>query len=77
MPSDTFFQQSYCDRCRGDLRVRKMSWFNQETICLNCSKWEDKIIEHLSTPKSELEAVGFVPDVPFQVEWTEEPPEDS
>lgn len=75
MPEETFFDQTHCDRCHGDLRVRKMSWFNQETICLNCSNWEDEIINHHPESKSQLEAIGYIPDVPIEVNWTEDAPD--
>lgn len=68
-----FFEQEHCDRCHGDLAGRTTSWFNTDTICLTCSLWEDKIIEERSESKSQLEAIGHVPDIPFDVNWGEEP----
>lgn len=68
-----FFEKSHCDRCYGDLTVRTTSWFNRDTICSVCSRWEEKIIDERSESKSELEAVGSVPEVPFDVKWGEEP----
>lgn len=70
---DGFFDKEYCERCHGSLEVRTTSWFNEETICLTCSRWEDEIIEERSESKSRLEAIGHVPDTPFDVNWGTEP----
>lgn len=67
-----FFEQEHCDRCYGKLTTRTTSWFNRDTICLNCSIWEDKIIEERDESKSALEGIGSIPDVPFDVKWGEE-----
>lgn len=69
---DDFFSQSHCDRCFGDLMVRTASWFNRDTICATCSQWEEKIIEERGESKSELEGIGSVPEVSFEVKWGEE-----
>lgn len=75
MVNDDFFEKDHCDRCQGELMVRTTSWFTTETICANCSLWEDAIISDNSQTKSELEACGFIPESSFTVEWGEEPPE--
>ena len=36
MKRDTFFSQPNCSRCGKELRVRIMSWFTEETICMAC-----------------------------------------
>jgi hypothetical protein len=40
---DKFLTQKECDRCGGDLKIRTMSWFTNETICMTCSSTEKKI----------------------------------
>jgi hypothetical protein len=70
---DDFFNRENCERCHSDLSVRTTSWFSTETICLTCSQWEDRIIEAQSESKRELEAIGFVPSVSFDVQWGEPP----
>lgn len=78
MVQDDFFEQEYCDRCHGDLSVRTTSWFNRETICANCSRWEDAIISACAECRAALEGIGGVPEgeVDFDVDWGEEPPEE-
>lgn len=73
---DRFFDIEHCERCHGDLTARTTSWFNRETICLTCSLWEDKIIEKRPESKSELEGIGYIPDVEFEINWGEEPEEE-
>lgn len=68
---EKFFDQEYCDRCHGELVARTMSWFNEETICSECGMWEEKIIDKKDKSKSELEGIGYVPDVEFEVRWGE------
>lgn len=76
MSQRDFFEQEHCERCYGDLSVRTTSWFSRETICANCSRWEDAIISACDESRSSLEGVGSVPTVEFEVEWGEEPPEE-
>ena len=62
--SDQFFYQERCDRCPNDLRVRIMSWFNNDTICMDCAAKEKEIKsamkEHGVDP-AEYEGCGYVP----------------
>ena len=38
---DRFFTQKHCDRCHGSLEGgRIMSMFNEDCICMECSKKE-------------------------------------
>lgn len=67
--SREFFDQEWCDRCGNELDVRTTSWFNTDTICLNCDNWESRIIEARPESKSELEGIGHIPDVEFEIEW--------
>lgn len=73
--NDKFFQKENCDRCHGELKVRTTSWFNRDTICLNCSLWEDKIIRNCETSKSDLEGIGNIPEVDFKINWGTDPDE--
>lgn len=70
-----FFDQEFCERCHDELSGRTTSWFTTETICLNCSLWEDRIIDARDESRSELEGVGSVPSVSFEVKWGEQPDE--
>jgi len=44
---DMFFTRQKCDRCGGSLQVRTMSWFNEQTICMDCSGKEDALKERM------------------------------
>ena len=61
---DTFFSQNKCDRCPNDLQVRIMSWFNSNTICMECANKETQIKQELSkqglNPNS-FEGCGYIP----------------
>lgn len=61
---DTFLSQRKCDRCGNELTARIMSWFNNDTICLQCSGREDeikhRITENGENP-SDYEGCGFIP----------------
>jgi len=63
--TDPFFTQTYCDRCSNDLRVRTMSWFTTETICMECSAKEDVIKQKLRERGIEdaMEGCGYVPKI--------------
>ena len=63
---DTFFSQSNCDRCGGDLVVRIMSWFTTETICMKCSEKENNIKKALKDAGKDpatYEGCGYIPKV--------------
>ena len=38
--ADRFFTQDRCDRCGGELKVRTMSRFNTDCICMKCAEEE-------------------------------------
>ena len=66
MKQDTFFTQSNCDRCGGDLKVRIMSWYNDETICGKCSEFETRLREMAKRAGLEwhyFEGCGHVPSL--------------
>jgi hypothetical protein len=61
---DTFFSQDRCDRCPNDLRVRILSWFNSQTICMECSKKETAIKDELTKQGKDprdFEGCGYIP----------------
>ena len=60
MPEDTFFTQENCDRCGGKLDIRTMSWFTNETICVNCDDGEQEMKARLDDP-NKYEGCGFLP----------------
>ena len=64
--SDRFFTQNNCDRCGGDLQVRIMSWFNNDTLCMTCSDKETKLkaeMREAGMDPSKYEGCGYVPKV--------------
>ena len=70
MPIDSFFIQPNCDRCHNDLSkhgVRKMSWFNNHTLCHNCIDEETKLkadLREANMDVSALEGCGYIPKIP-------------
>ena len=65
MPKDKFFSQDKCDRCGSDLVVRIMSWFTDETICMDCSAKEDALklrLRETGSDPANLEGCGYVPE---------------
>ena len=61
---DDFFTKDNCDRCGGNLRIRIMSWFNNETICMECSNKETslkRMIRASNQDKTWFEGCGRVP----------------
>jgi hypothetical protein len=61
---DPFFSKKTCDRCPNPLPVRKLSWFNGDTICMECAAKEDTIKEALRAKGIEgaLEGCGYIPN---------------
>ena len=66
MRNDIFFIQKTCSRCSNPLTARIMSWFNDDTICMDCSAKEDVIKNALvdagKKPKN-YEGCGYIPNV--------------
>ena len=61
---DNFFSQTQCDRCGGDLSIRIMSWFTNETICFNCEEKEDAIKKAMRAKGMDplkYEGCGYIP----------------
>lgn len=64
--NDVFFKQKHCDRCNKPLDGRIMSWFTNETICLDCSAKEDeikKILKKKGKHPLTYEGCGYIPEV--------------
>ena len=62
--TDTFFTQTNCDRCQAPLPVRILSWFKNETICMECSKKEQAIKDELikqGKNSADFENCGYIP----------------
>lgn len=61
---DTFLEKTNCDRCPNDLKARIMSWFNNDTICMDCSKKESEIKKALRAKgiQNAMEGCGYIPD---------------
>jgi len=63
---EEFFTQKHCDRCGGELTARIMSWFTNDTICLDCSVAEDAIktkMRERGMDPAGYEGCGYIPDV--------------
>lgn len=66
MAEDNFFTQSKCDRCNQELKVRTMSWFTNETICIDCSEKEKRIKEKLPNYGKDFEGCGYLPIIDIE-----------
>lgn len=63
---DRFFDALFCERCGMDLSksARTMSWFTEQTICLDCSSAEKVIKDKLrNSGRGDMEGCGYVPEV--------------
>lgn len=65
--NDEFFSKKKCDRCSSELNTRTMSWFTEETICMDCSSKEDVIKKNLSDKGSSFEGCGYLPTINDEV----------
>jgi len=64
--ADEFFTKKTCDRCYADLKVRIMSWFTEDTICLDCANKEDELKKKMRKKGKEpdmYEGCGYLPEV--------------
>jgi hypothetical protein len=63
---DQFLTQTHCDRCNTSLegKARILSWFNKQTICMECSVREREIRAKLPEGGATFEGCGFIPEVP-------------
>jgi hypothetical protein len=60
---DLFFEIKNCQRCNSPLPVRILSWFTNETICINCSVKETEIKRTLPNNGKEYEGCGYIPEI--------------
>ena len=63
---DKFFDARFCERCGIDFSksARIMSWFNEQTICMECSNKERAIKSKLrASGQNDMEGCGYVPDI--------------
>jgi len=60
---DQFFSKNNCDRCGDKLTSRTMSWFTEDTICLDCMEKEEEIRGKLPCGGKDYEGCGYVPEV--------------
>lgn len=44
---DEFFSQKKCSRCIEELKIRKMSWFNDDVLCQKCCNEESDLRREL------------------------------
>ena len=61
-----FFHQKTCDRCNKPLDGRTMSWFTEETICLDCSRKEDILKRRMKKAgmnPDDYEGIGYIPSI--------------
>ena len=54
---DEFLAKKKCDRCGGDLKVRIMSRFNTDCICMKCAEEERQHPDYQKAVDAELAAV--------------------
>lgn len=62
---DTFLINQKCERCGNKLDVRIMSWFNEDIICMNCSRTENQMKVRLRQfgIRDALEGCGYIPNI--------------
>ena len=65
--NDEFFSKKNCDRCSSELSARTMSWFTDETICIECSDKEDVIKKSLTDKGRSFEGCGYLPTINDEV----------
>jgi len=59
--SDKFFTQNNCGRCGNTLTSRIMSWFTEDTICMDCMRKEREIRDSLPNGGKDYEGCGYLP----------------
>ena len=63
---DKFFDAKFCERCGMDLSksARIMSWFTEQTICMECSNKESTIkLKLRESGRNDMEGCGHIPDL--------------
>lgn len=63
---DRLFDATVCERCRKELGpARMMSWFTEQTICMECADKERDLKRALrAAGLSDHEGCGYVPQDP-------------
>ena len=62
---DDLLTKTVCDRCKGKLIGRILSWFTEEVICMECSGKEKEIKAKLrAAGRGDMEGCGYIPEVP-------------
>lgn len=57
---DNFFNNKNCERCGCELKIRTMSWFNNQTICVEvCGAEEKEIKTKLKNSGRDLEGANI------------------
>ena len=64
---DEFFSKKNCDRCGSEIKTRTMSWFTDETICMDCSSKEDELKKNLPENGRSFEGCGYLPIINDEV----------
>jgi hypothetical protein len=54
---DDFFKKNFCDRCGAELKVRIMSMFNEDVICMECKEKETQREDYAYARDVEMEEV--------------------
>ena len=54
---DDFFKKKTCDRCGAELKVRTMSMFNEDVICLECKEKETQHPDYEKARDAEMAEV--------------------
>jgi predicted nucleic acid-binding Zn ribbon protein len=63
---DKFFTKDNCDRCGRSLKYgRTMSWFTEQTICMECSQKESELRKALNNNGIDYEGCGWIPKHPL------------
>ena len=57
MSNDDFLKKKYCDRCGAELKVRTMSMFNEDVICMDCKEKETHHPDYEKARKADLEEI--------------------
>ena len=63
---DAFFSTENCGRCGKALKVRTMSWFTTEAICMECHDKEAEVKQRLQAAgknPDDYEGCGYIPEV--------------
>lgn len=54
---DKFFSAKACERCKKELKIRKMSIMNEDTLCMDCIEEEKRHPRYKEAKEREAEEV--------------------